>query len=267
MLWRLLCVLMISVSAVPLRHLSRSHTLRSSLRSTLRLYSSREPSNLLSLDTQLISSQPDLVVGHLRSRKADEALIERVLRIKALRTERNSCIVEGDAAKGVRKALSKDIGLLMRDQKMQEAEELKKRVELASADSAAADEKLAVIDSEIDSILSLVPNLLDDAVPEGRDEADNQVVGVWGEERRKLGQGFLWHDEVARNLNGIDIDAAARISGARFSVLVGPVARLVGVNELHKRAVCLFICLFIMISLPKSGLFTLFTYNRCGSFC
>jgi seryl-tRNA synthetase len=224
MLWKL-CVLMISLSsvAVSLRHLSRSQALRSALRT--RLYSSREPSNLLSLDTQLISSQPDLVVGHLKSRKADVGLIERVLKIKDLRTERNTCIVEGDAAKSVRKTLSKDIGLLMKEKKMEEAEELKKKVEMASADSAASDEKLVLIDREIGSILSLVPNLLDDSVPDGKDEKDNTVVSTWGEEKRLMGE-YLWHDEIAKNINGIDIDAASRISGARFSVLVGPVARL-----------------------------------------
>jgi seryl-tRNA synthetase len=43
---------------------------------------------------------------------------------------------------------------------------------------------------------------------------------------RKMGEEYLWHDEIARNLDGVDIDAAAGISGARFSVLVGPIARL-----------------------------------------
>jgi seryl-tRNA synthetase len=63
-------------------------------------------------------------------------------------------------------------------------------------------------------------------VPDGHVEADNVVEHVWGEERRKVGEGFLWHDELARQVNGIDMDAAARMSGSRFNVLVGPVARL-----------------------------------------
>ena len=63
-------------------------------------------------------------------------------------------------------------------------------------------------------------------VPDGVDDKDNVVVFSWGSEKRRLGSDLLWHDEIARKLNGLDVDAAARISGARFSVLVGPIAKL-----------------------------------------
>jgi seryl-tRNA synthetase len=76
--------------------------------------------------------------------------------------ERNNCIVAGDQAKNQRKTLSKQIGMLMKEKKTEEAEEIKKKVEAASTESAAADEKLEVLDSEINSILAVVPNLLDD---------------------------------------------------------------------------------------------------------
>lgn len=49
---------------------------------------------------------------------------------------------------------------------------------------------------------------------------------VWNEEKRKIGEGYLWHDEIASKLGGLDVDAAVRISGARFSVLKGSIARL-----------------------------------------
>ena len=52
------------------------------------------------------------------------------------------------------------------------------------------------------------------------------MVASWGEEKRKLGEGFLWHDEIAVKLGGLDVEAAGKISGARFSVLKGPVAQL-----------------------------------------
>ena len=63
-------------------------------------------------------------------------------------------------------------------------------------------------------------------VPEGTDEAANKIVISWGEEKRKMGEGFLWHDEIATKLGGLDVDAAGKISGARFSVLKGPIAKL-----------------------------------------
>ena len=56
-------------------------------------------------------------------------------------------------------------------------------------------------------------------VPEGASDADNALIREWGTEKRKLGEGYLWHDEIANRMNGLDVDAATRISGARFSVL------------------------------------------------
>ena len=48
----------------------------------------------------------------------------------------------------------------------------------------------------------------------------------WGLENRKIGTNFFWHDEIAKGLGGLDMEAASKVSGARFSVLVGPLAKL-----------------------------------------
>ena len=63
-------------------------------------------------------------------------------------------------------------------------------------------------------------------IPDGSDDSQNLQVVSWNEDKRLVGDGFFWHDELAAKLGGIDIDAASRISGARFSVLLGPLARL-----------------------------------------
>lgn len=126
------------------------------------LATARPISNDLSLDTSLISSQIELVISHLKSRKSDSKLIDKVRQIKQLKIERNNYIVEGDSNKNLRKTLSKEIGILMKDKNLEEIEKLKQKVEQASLDSMKADEKLAEIDLEIDSILAILPNLLDD---------------------------------------------------------------------------------------------------------
>ena len=59
-------------------------------------------------------------------------------------------------------------------------------------------------------------------VPEGSDDSANVVVREWGVDKRRLGDTHAWHDEIASRLGGLDVEAAARISGARFSVLKGP---------------------------------------------
>jgi seryl-tRNA synthetase len=64
------------------------------------------------------------------------------------------------------------------------------------------------------------------SVPDGTEEEHNIVVSEWGVENRKVGEHFRWHDDIALSLRGLDLPAAVRMSGSRFSVLTGQVARL-----------------------------------------
>ena len=136
----------------------------------------RIESNGVSLDTNLIASNPDLVISHLKSRRSNQALLDDMMKISDLRTKRNALIKEGDAAKSERKALSKQIGMLMRDNKEDEVAVLKQKVEEATSTSDSIDVKLAAVDMEINALFSVIPNLLDDSVPDGDDEAS--VVGI-----------------------------------------------------------------------------------------
>lgn len=115
-----------------------------------------------SLDTNLLATNPDLVISHLQSRRSNPGLLDDVAKIAALRTRRNLSIVKGDAAKGIRKNLSQQIGQLMKEGKTAEVMELKKKVEEASETSAATDADLEIIDAEINTLFSVLPNLLDD---------------------------------------------------------------------------------------------------------
>jgi seryl-tRNA synthetase len=179
-----------------------------------------------SLDVNLIASNTELVNSHLRSRKTDTKLVEDVDRIVSLRVERNKLIVEGDAAKSQRNSLSQQIGMLMKQKQLDQVDALKRQVEDASRIFADADEKLAAVDADIDRLFSVIPNLLDDGVPDGVDDSQNIIVHSWGDDMRKMGEGYLWHDEIATKLGGLDMEAASRISGARFSVLLGQLAKL-----------------------------------------
>jgi seryl-tRNA synthetase len=63
-------------------------------------------------------------------------------------------------------------------------------------------------------------------VPYGFDDSENKIVSIWGEEKRKIGEEFKWHDEIAKGLGGLDMEAASKLSGSRFSVLIGDIAKL-----------------------------------------
>lgn len=130
--------------------------------SSLSCVQARIPSNGASLDTNLLATNPELVTSHLQSRRSNPSLLNDVTKIANLRKERNLLIVKGDAAKGVRKTLSQQIGQLMKEGKADEVAELKRQVEEASVTSAATDEGLAKIDADINTLFSVLPNLLDD---------------------------------------------------------------------------------------------------------
>lgn len=202
---------------------------------------SRIPAGDQTLDTQFISEHYETVISHLKSRKASLQLLEDTSKIAVLRTRRNALIVERDSAKNSKKNLSQLIGKEMKGGNEEEVKRLKNSAEDLDRVSDAAESQLQLVDDEIDEIVAVIPNLIDDRynctvefnlfftsfralfrrVPEGTDDTANLIVREWGTEKRQMGDGNLWHDEIAVRLGGLDVEAAARISGARFSVLKG----------------------------------------------
>ena len=196
--------------------------------------SGRPSSAGLSLELRVVAENPDLVKAHLRDRCASEDVVASVDALVKLSGERSVLIQAGDDARGSRKQLSADIGKLMKGGAGAEDEEVlakKAEVETAAGAADAADEKLADVDAAIADAFDALPNLLDDAVPPGKGEDDNELVFEWGTDQRKVAaaeeaEAFAWHDDIAASFGGYKTEEAARLSGARFSVLGGEIARL-----------------------------------------
>lgn len=123
-------------------------------------HASRPSASHLSLDSSTIALHLEVVIAHLRSRRADENLIAEVESIPELRKRRNAMIVDGDAARGRRKVLSKDIGKLMHQGNMMEVNRIKEQVEQCNALAASADAEKLGLDEKIQDIISRLPNLL-----------------------------------------------------------------------------------------------------------
>ena len=94
-----------------------------------------------------------------------------------------------------------------------------------------AEEELDSIQEVMDNLLAGIPNLLDDRVPDGDNEIQNEVVSEWGDisalqEKLDWTDDFKpkWHDDVATHLNGYQSEAAVKMSGTRFVALSGPIA-------------------------------------------
>ncbi|CAM9112690.1 unnamed protein product [Choristocarpus tenellus] len=180
----------------------------------------------MSLDTNLISKDPELVLEHLRGRRVDEKTVHAVSKIGELMQSRRELIREKDSALNTRKTLSAQIGKLLKGGQTDEAEVLKQEVESANIVADRAEDSLNKVDEEMNNMFALLPNLLDSRVSDGNGEEDNEVVAEWGQEFKKEGEEYLWHDDLATMIGGWDPEAAVRVSGSRFSVLKGELARL-----------------------------------------
>jgi hypothetical protein len=122
----------------------------------------RPPSNSVQFDLDLVAKDPQLIKSHLLARQASESIISTIDSIEEFRKMRSTLIVERDKARNVRKKLSKEIWVLLSNQKLPEAEQIKVEVETAVSMAQEADEKLALIEAEIVKVLQILPNLLDD---------------------------------------------------------------------------------------------------------
>jgi seryl-tRNA synthetase len=145
-----------------------------------------------------------------------------VARYAELEEQRKSVQVEADRLRSERNANAKAVGFAK--SKGTDAAALLSAGELLGAQVQSIDEQLAAVQAQITDVQMSLPNLLDASVPDGRDESANKEVRRWGEPRKF---GFEPKDHVALGERiGMDFEAAGRISGARFVVMTGALARL-----------------------------------------
>lgn len=189
--------------------------------------------DLTSPDARSIERKEDVILSHLRSRRANEATIQSARDVAALNGRRVELIMAKDAALAERKTASAEVGRCMKEQNPEGAEEAKARSSAAGAAADAVEADLSELQERIDSMLAGIPNLLDDVVPDGADDEDNEEIYTWGSPdeisaRMEWEDGFepRWHDEIAAGLGGWQTDRAVRMSGSRFAALSGPTARL-----------------------------------------
>ncbi len=177
------------------------------------------------LDRRLIIEHTDRVMASLSKRHAGEDSINAVNRLVEMDSLRKAVTTETDELRAKRNSLSKQIGPLMQQGKRDEAEPLKAEVKAFGARLSELEEQLKTLEAEQNSLLLVIPNLLDDRVPDGKSEEDNEVVRTWGE-IPSLDFSPKDHHDLGTDLGILDFPRAAKISGARFSVLKGAGARL-----------------------------------------
>jgi seryl-tRNA synthetase len=171
------------------------------------------------IDPKLLRSDPEAVARNLARR--GHAL--DVDAFRALEERRKSWQIESDRLRAERNANAKAVG--MAKGKGEDAAPLLARGEALTGELAVAERELTGVQEALESWQLGLPNLLHDSVPDGHSEADNREERRWGEPR-KLDFEPKDHVQIGEKLRGLDFEAAARISGARFVVLRGQVSRL-----------------------------------------
>jgi seryl-tRNA synthetase len=175
------------------------------------------------LNLKFIQENPEVVVEKLKKKHFDASDI--VNRITGLSVQKNETQAKADQLKAEMNKISKEIGLLMRDGKKEEAEAAKIRtVEIKDA-IYQLDKDFAQIDQEVFNLQVLLPNLPADLVPEGRTPEDNLVVKREGE-IPVLPENSVPHWELAKKYDIIDFELGVKITGAGFPVYKGKGARL-----------------------------------------
>ena len=181
------------------------------------------------LDIRFIRENPDIVKENIK-KKFQDAKLPLVDEVIELDTKRRAAIVEADQLRSTRNSLSKQIGMLMGQakkdpSKLEEAEAVKQQVK-DQADRLAELEKLeAQLDEDVRKLLLVIPQIIDDSVPIGPDDEHNVEVQRFGE-AKVPSYPIPYHTEIMESFDGIDLDAAGRVSGSGFYYLLGDIARL-----------------------------------------
>ena len=170
------------------------------------------------LDPKQLRADPAAVAANLARR----GFTLDVAAFAALDDKRKTAQVESDRVRSERNANAKAVG--MAKGKGQDASDLLKRGEQLTHELEKTDAEITQIQAQLDAWQLGLPNTLHESVPEGRDETANKELRRWGEPR-KFDFTPQDHVELGEKLGGLDFETAAKISGARFSVMRGGVAR------------------------------------------
>ena len=181
------------------------------------------------LDIRFIRENPDAVKENIK-KKFQDAKLHLVDEVIDLDTKRRAAIAEADQLRSNRNTLSKQIGMLMGQakkdpSKLAEAEAVKQQVK-EQADRLAELEKLEdELEAELHKRMLVIPQMIDDSVPLGPDDSCNVEVERFGEAKTP-DFPIPYHTEIMESFDGIDLDAAGRVSGNGFYYLLGDIARL-----------------------------------------
>ncbi|NLN84020.1 MAG: serine--tRNA ligase [Firmicutes bacterium] len=176
------------------------------------------------IDIRLIRSNPELVKENIRKKFQDEKLplVDEVI---ALDKQLRECKTKADTLRGQRNSLSKEIGNLMMQKKIEEAETIKTQVAEIAQQLEDLKELELDLPEQIRQRMMVIPNIIDETVPLGKDDSENVEVERYGE-MIVPDYEVPYHIDIMESFQGIDLDSARKTSGSGFYYLTGDIARL-----------------------------------------
>ena len=181
------------------------------------------------LDMKFIRENPEIVKENIK-KKFQDAKLPLVDEAIDLDVRRRAAIAEADQLRSARNTLSKQVGMLMGQakkdpSKLEEAEKVKAQVKADADRLAELERQEAELEAELHQRLLVIPQIIDPSVPLGPDDSHNVEVERFGEAKTP-DFPIPYHTEIMESFDGIDLDAAGRVSGNGFYYLLGDIARL-----------------------------------------
>ena len=176
------------------------------------------------IDIKLIRENKDLVKENIKKKFQDEKL-PLVDEVYELDSEYRAARVKADTLRGDKNKISSEIGELMRNKQIDEANKLKEKVSSMQSEIESLELKETELSEKINKIMMVIPNIIDESVPIGKDDKENVEIEKFGEPVIPEYE-IPYHADILESKNGLDKEASGRTSGNGFYYLMGDAARL-----------------------------------------
>ena len=176
------------------------------------------------LDIKFVRENPDIVKENIKKKFQDNKL-PMVDEVIELDREVREIQQEADALRAKKNSIAKQIGALMAQGKKDEAEEVKKDVAKNASRLAELENKEPEVREKLTKLMMVIPNIIDETVPIGKDDSENVELEKFGEPVTPSFE-VPYHTDIMEKLGGIDLDSARKVAGNGFYYLMGDIARL-----------------------------------------
>lgn len=176
------------------------------------------------LDIKFVRENPDVVKENIKKKFQDSKLplVDEAIKLDA---EFRAAKTKADSLRAEKNKVSKQIGALMAQGKKDEAEQVKQQVANYAAELAELEKLEPELEEKLKKVMMVIPNIIDDSVPVGKDDSENVEIEKFGE---PVVPDFEipYHTEIMEKFCGIDLDSARRVAGEGFYYLMGDIARV-----------------------------------------